>query len=325
MTQEKPPPPGGKRKRGTQVPTTAPTPEMRQPTQGTQAPGRARDVDDDLEAARDRAIVGDAHLEHGATVAPGATREITREIPRDQPVRLDPLHEFLAVYDEGDLAHVVDFGAASQGGEDEKRFLSFDLAGEAYAASIMDIREILKFVALTEVPRAPREVLGVLSKRGIVMPVVDLGAILGLRPPDRRVERDQRVLVAGDNERVCGLRVDRVHEVVRLAQRAIEDVPPSLGAKNAHMLIGLGRVAVEERAHRPAAGTQVPAPVAPQGAQRGGRTRILILLDVPAVLAHFSESMGIAAQAPASTSAFGSMGGSLGGSMGGGSIGGGGG
>lgn len=231
-----------------------------------------RGIDVELEAARDRAIVGEGDDD----VTQDFPRESMREGAREAPVRLDPLHEFLAVYDEGDLAHVVDFGAPSQATDDEKRFLSFDLAGEAYAASIMDIREILKFVSLTEVPRAPREVLGVLSKRGIVMPVVDLGAILGLRSPEKRVDRDQRVLVAGDGERVCGLRVDRVHEVVRLAQRGIEDVPPSLGAKNAHMLIGLGRVNVEIR-----------------GAAT--RTRMLILLDVPAVLAHFSEAMGIAA------------------------------
>lgn len=219
----------------------------------TVTPRHVDAVDVEFEAARDRAIVDPPE--------------------RIDNVRIDPLQEFLAVYDDGDLAHVVDFGASSADSEDEKRFLSFDLAGEAYAASIMDIREILKFVALTEVPRAPREVLGVLSKRGIVMPVVDLGAILGLRPPEKRVERDQRVLVAGDGERVCGLRVDRVHEVVRLAQKGIEDVPASLGTKNAHMLIGLGRAASDG----------------------GGAPRILILLDVPAVLAHFSEAMGIAA------------------------------
>lgn len=243
------------------------------------------DEEDDLEAARDRAIVGDddaMQRRGGGTQGPRGAREVAPE----QPPRLDPLHEFLAVYDEGDLVHVVDFGATSQVADDEKRFLSFDLAGEAYAASIMDIREILKFVALTEVPRAPREVLGVLSKRGVVMPVVDLGAILGLRPPDKRVNRDQRVLVAGAGERVCGLRVDRVHEVVRLAQRAIEDVPPSLGAKNAHMLIGLGRVSVS-----------VSASAAAASAAGAARTRMLILLDVPAVLGHFSEAMGIAAAA----------------------------
>lgn len=186
-------------------------------------------------------------------------------------VRRDPLEDFLATYDEGELAHVVEAHAQELTHEEEKRFLSFDLAGEAYAADIMEVREILKVVAFTEVPRAPREVLGVLSKRGVVMPVVDLAAILGLRAPHGGLDKDQRVLVAGEGDRVCGLRVDRVRQVVRLGQRAIEEVPASLGTRNAHMLVGLGRARVE--------GFDAP--------------QMLILLDIPSVLAHFSESMGI--------------------------------
>jgi chemotaxis signal transduction protein len=85
---------------------------------------------------------------------------------------------------------------------------------------------------------------------------------------------DERARSRGDGGAVvCGLRVDRVCQVVlRLAQRAIEDVPPSLGNKNAHMLLGLGRARVE--------GQETP--------------RMFILLDVPAVLAHFADTMGIA-------------------------------
>ena len=147
---------------------------------------------------------------------------------------------------------------------DQQRFLAFDLAGEGYAASIMDVREILKVVSLTEVPRAPRDVLGVLSKRGLVMPVVDLAATLGLRTASRTSSKDQRVLMVGDGKRICGLRVDAVSEVVRLSQEAIESVPASLGQRNAHMLLGLGRVG----------------------------ERILIILDIPAVLDAFAVAMG---------------------------------
>ena len=202
-----------------------------------------------------------------------ASSESSSESRARATVKVDPLQEFLAVYDDGDFEVAADDGVEMEPVlEDERRFLSFDLAGEAYAASIMDIREILTVVTLTEVPRAPNEVLGVLSKRGLVMPVCDLAAILGLRDPERALQREQRVLVVGDGERVCGLRVDRVRQVVRLAQRAIEDVPPGLGNKNGHMLLGLGRARVE--------GSDQP--------------QMLILLDVPAVLAHFAETMGIA-------------------------------
>lgn len=183
----------------------------------------------------------------------------------------DPLHEFLACFDDGEEAVAPTSSEGAALVEEDKRFLSFDLGGEAYAASIMDVREILKVVTPTEVPRAPPEVLGVLSKRGVVMPVIDLAAVLGLRAPDRTLSRDQRVLVVGDGQRVLGLRVDRVHQVVRLPARALEEVPASLGTKGAHMLLGLGRPRVDA----------------------GEEARMLILLDIDAVLAHVAEAMGV--------------------------------
>lgn len=189
----------------------------------------------------------------------------------DLAAHTDPLRDFLAAFDDGEDVAPVSSSEGAAVVEEEKRFLSFDLGGEAYAASIMDVREILKIVTPTEVPRAPREVLGVLSKRGVVMPVIDLAAVLGLRTPDRTLHRDQRVLVVGDGQRVLGLRVDRVHQVVRLPARALEDVPASLGNKGAHMLLGLGRPRVD-------AGEEAP---------------MLILLDIDAVLAHVAESMGV--------------------------------
>lgn len=189
----------------------------------------------------------------------------------DLSAHADPLRDFLAAYDDGEEVAPVSSSEGAAVVEEEKRFLSFDLGGEAYAASIMDVREILKIVTPTEVPRAPREVLGVLSKRGVVMPVIDLAAVLGLRAPDRALHRDQRVLVVGDGQRVLGLRVDRVHQVVRLPARSLEEVPASLGNKGAHMLLGLGRPRVD-------AGQEAP---------------MLILLDIDAVLAHVAESMGV--------------------------------
>lgn len=209
-----------------------------------------------------------------APPVPVSTALPTSVPPTSTPPRraLDPLGAFLAAYDEGGTIDTD--GLDHSAPEDERRFLWFDLAGEAYAASIMDIREILKLVALTEVPRAPREILGVLSKRGVVMPVVDLASLLGLREPDPRVNTDQRVLVVRDHDRVVGLRVDRVRQVVRLAQRAIEEVPLSLGSRHAHMLLGLGRARIE--------GSDAP--------------QMLILLDIEAALAELAVAVGIEAR-----------------------------
>lgn len=199
-----------------------------------------------------------------------ARAEPARTMPPMPAEDVDPLVDFLARYDEGgDSTEVAGFVPAAAT-EEEKRFLSFDLAGEPYAASIMDIREILKVSALTEVPRAPAEILGVLSKRGVVMPVVDLAASIGLRAPDGRLSIEQRILVVGDGDRVCGLRVDRVREVVRLGRQNVEEVPPSLGLRQAQMLTGLGKAG----------------------------DRMLILLDVDAVLADLATKVGLAPTEP---------------------------
>lgn len=175
------------------------------------------------------------------------------------------LRAFLAAYDDdGDAPDTYNTGTNSQIDLSE-RYLAIGLVGERYAASIMDIREILTIRSLTEVPRAPREVLGVVSKRGMVLPVIDLATALGLRAPDRRLQAQQRVLVVGDGDRVCGLRVDEVTEVIKLSQSDIEPVPPSIGARNAGLLLGLGRL----------------------------QTTMFILLDLPAVLDAFAVSVGL--------------------------------
>jgi purine-binding chemotaxis protein CheW len=175
----------------------------------------------------------------------------------------DPLRDFLARYDDDDGIH--DFGQRAGAAEATGRFLAFQLLGESYASSIMDVREILKIRSLTDVPRAPRAVLGVLSKRGVVLPVLDLAVLLGLRAPDRRLNAHQRVLVVGEGDRICGLRVDRVAEVIKLGPEQVEGVPPSLGSRNAGLLVGLGRV----------------------------DDNMYIVLDLQAVLDAFAASLGL--------------------------------
>ena len=188
-----------------------------------------------------------------------------RQAPKGARVSVDPLEGFLARFDDDSDTSEQVAAPARDLLDVTERYLAFELCGEAYAASIMDVREILTIRSLTEVPRAPHEVLGVVSKRGLVLPVIDLATTLGLRQPQRRLKAAQRVLVVGEGDRVCGLRVDAVAEVIKLSVTQIESVPPSLGTRNAGLLLGLGRV--------------------------GGA--MYILLDLPAVLDAFAVSVGL--------------------------------
>jgi purine-binding chemotaxis protein CheW len=131
--------------------------------------------------------------------------------------------------------------AARRTGQAGKRtgYLAFALAGETYAVEIAHVAEILKPPPITQVPRAPRTVLGVISVRGKLVTVVDLRR--RFRVPEAPIDRRTRILLAdvGRGEQI-GLMVDEVHQVWRLAP---EDIEPAsvLGSDQPAHIAGIGR------------------------------------------------------------------------------------
>src|SRR5271165_4774353 len=131
--------------------------------------------------------------------------------------------------------------AVRRAGEAGKRteYLAFVLAGETYAVQIAHVAEILRPPPITEVPRAPRTVLGVISVRGRLVTVIDLRRRFHL--PEAPIDRKTRVLLseAGGGEQV-GLLVDEVQQVWRLAVEEIEPANVLGGDQPAH-IAGIGR------------------------------------------------------------------------------------
>ena len=122
---------------------------------------------------------------------------------------------------------------------DTLEFLAFVLDTEDYAVPLAEVREILKVPAITDVPRAGPDVLGILSLRGTVVTLVDLRRRIGL--PEHPFDRRTRVLVVQRADESIGLLVDAVTEVVRLRREEIEDKPAVPGTRHAEFLAGVGR------------------------------------------------------------------------------------
>jgi purine-binding chemotaxis protein CheW len=143
----------------------------------------------------------------------------------------------------GALARVRSTGnrAVRRAGDGGKRteYLAFTLAGEAYAVQIANVAEILRPPPITEVPRAPRAVLGVISVRGKLVTVADLRR--RFRLPEAPIDRRSRVLLAdvGDGEQI-GLIVDEVQQVYRLTESEIEPAN-ILGGEQPTHIAGIGR------------------------------------------------------------------------------------
>jgi purine-binding chemotaxis protein CheW len=131
--------------------------------------------------------------------------------------------------------------AARRAGEAGRRveYLAFVLAGETYAVQIAHVAEILRPPPITEVPRSPRTVLGVISVRGKLVTVVDLRR--RFRLAESPFDRKTRVLLSdvGSGEQL-GLLVDEVQDVWRLAPEEIEPANVLGGEQPAH-IAGIGR------------------------------------------------------------------------------------
>ncbi len=101
-----------------------------------------------------------------------------------------------------------------------RELLVFGLDDSAYAIAVERVREIVRLRQMTNLPRSPEWMLGVIALRGEVVEVVDLRKRLGLRA--RTPDRSSRIIVLhGDTERVTGVLVDSVSEVYRVAEESI--------------------------------------------------------------------------------------------------------
>ena len=129
--------------------------------------------------------------------------------------------------------------AGSEHAYEFQQFLCFRVADEKYAVNIMDIKEIIKPREVTEVPRASVFISGVLSLRGIIIPVFDLRKRLGLSSAGETGK--ERVIVVKKDEEFCGALVDEVIQVARIAASAIEPPPAVLYGIDRDFVNGIGR------------------------------------------------------------------------------------
>jgi chemotaxis signal transduction protein len=170
----------------------------------------------------------------------------------------------------------------------QRDVLTFAISDEEYAIGIEHIREIIKYRPITEVPRVPAFVAGIIAVRGLVMPVLDLRMRLRLRAAP--LAQKARILIIsrpavqgellGDEERErFGLIVDRVNEVVRIHEQDIEP-PTVLSGHESDFIEGIGRLRQEEEDLPRAPSPKATGP----GMISAEPQRIIILLELARVL-----------------------------------------
>ena len=101
--------------------------------------------------------------------------------------------------------------------------ITFLAAGQTFAADIMSIREIRGWTDATILPGVPDFVRGIINLRGVVLPVVDLKARLGLGLTEATPAHV--IIVVSIGERMVGVLVDAVSDILAVSSEDIQPVP----------------------------------------------------------------------------------------------------
>jgi purine-binding chemotaxis protein CheW len=110
---------------------------------------------------------------------------------------------------------------------DELQLVSFTVAGEEYAISIEDVQEIVQVPEhIIHVPHAESHVLGVMTLRNRLLPLVSLRRMFSL--PFKDADEHSRIVVISVGSASVGVVMDTVNEVLRVSKDYVDPIPNML-------------------------------------------------------------------------------------------------
>lgn len=126
---------------------------------------------------------------------------------------------------------------------EQQQYLTFLLANEECAISILKVREIIEYDTITTVPKMDPWMRGVINLRGSVVPVIDLAAKFGME--QKPVGKTTCIVIVEtwfeDQQTTVGLIVDAVSQVMELSEDDIQPVPDFGTSVRMDYLIGMAQ------------------------------------------------------------------------------------
>jgi purine-binding chemotaxis protein CheW len=131
-----------------------------------------------------------------------------------------------------------------------QQYLTFMIGREEYAVSLLKVKEIIEYDTVTQVPKTPEWIRGVINLRGSVVPVIDLAVKFRQAPSVAgkltcivitEVLNGVEGAQSGEEAAVMGIMADSVRQVIDLRPQDIEE-PPSFGTRaKVDYLLGMAR------------------------------------------------------------------------------------
>lgn len=123
---------------------------------------------------------------------------------------------------------------------EEMQLVVFNLSNETYGLDIAAVHEIIRMQSITDIPRTPEFVEGVINLRGRIVPVIDLRKRFGLE--EVAPTNMTRIIVVEVETTTVGMVVDAVSEVLRLPADSIEPPPAVISGLDIEFIQGVGKL-----------------------------------------------------------------------------------
>jgi len=120
------------------------------------------------------------------------------------------------------------------------KYLTFFLSEEEYGIEILKVHEIIGKHPITRVPHTQKYIKGVINLRGKVIPIVDARLKFGM--PAVADTNETCIIVVSIHGTEVGIIVDRVSEVVDIANEDTEQAPSFGSGCNTDYILGIGKV-----------------------------------------------------------------------------------
>jgi purine-binding chemotaxis protein CheW len=121
----------------------------------------------------------------------------------------------------------------------ELHLVTFVLDREEFGIPIGQVREVIRVSDITRVPQARPHVRGVTNLRGRILAVVEIRTRMGL--PVAEITPRSRVVVVGIRERMLGILVDGVSQVVKVPTATVTPAPQEVVSPGTDYITGVAR------------------------------------------------------------------------------------
>lgn len=123
---------------------------------------------------------------------------------------------------------------------EENQFVTFKIGSETYGVEVLKVQEIIGMTTITPVPNTMEFMKGVINLRGSVVPVIDMR--IKFKMEEKEYDAFTVVVIVEVNNRLIGMIVDTVSDVVDIPINSIQDTPHFTAKIETDFIKGIGQI-----------------------------------------------------------------------------------